>query len=137
MHVFPQFLVDVHRLLIGALLAITNFANSNKLNFHRPKALCLELSDLCEQSVGGTTGAIYALFFSAAAISFTDRFDEKQLHSAICKGLWSIEYFGRARKGNRTMVDALCAAAEANPNEKWSEITKVQNCLIANNNRNL
>lgn len=49
----------------------------------RPKALCLELSDLCEQSVGGTTGAIYALFFSAAANAFTDRFDEKQLRLAI------------------------------------------------------
>jgi hypothetical protein len=52
---------------------------------------------LCEQSVGGTTGAIYALFFSAAANAFTDRFDEKHLRLAIKKGLSSIEYFGRAR----------------------------------------
>ncbi|KAI6189584.1 Bifunctional ATP-dependent dihydroxyacetone kinase/FAD-AMP lyase [Aphelenchoides bicaudatus] len=110
--------------LKNAGTTIINFANSGKLNFARPKALCLELSDLCEQAVGGTSGALYALFFSAASNAFGERFDEKQLRLAIKKGLWSIEYFGRARPGNRTMVDALCAASQANPNDKWSDIVK-------------
>lgn len=49
----------------------------------RPKALCLELSDLCEQAVGGTTGALYALFFGACANAFTDHFDDKHLRLAL------------------------------------------------------
>jgi hypothetical protein len=40
-------------------------------------------------------------------------------------GLSSIEYFGRAKPGSRTMVDALYVAAHANASQKWPDIVKV------------
>lgn len=67
----------------NAARAIIDFTNSGKLNFARPKALCLELSDLFEQAVGGTIGALYAVMLSGAANAFSNRFGDSQVRLAI------------------------------------------------------
>jgi hypothetical protein len=53
------------------------------LNFARPAALCLEISDLFEQCFGGNIGVLYAIFFRSCANAFHDNFDENRIRLAI------------------------------------------------------
>jgi dihydroxyacetone kinase len=82
--------------------------------------MCLQLSKICEHSVGGTSGAIYALFFGAASRAFDSDF---QLRKAIEEGLNAISYYGHAKPGDRTLVDPLDAAVKSN--SSWKELIEV------------
>jgi hypothetical protein len=80
---------------------------------------------LCEHSVGGTSGALYALFFGAGSRAFEDVFGDSSLRNAIAEGLHAISYYGHAKPGHRTLVDPLNAAATLASNASWPELIKV------------
>ncbi|KAK7862877.1 hypothetical protein R5R35_011590 [Gryllus longicercus] len=84
----------------------------------RPYALLESLSNIIEQSMGGTASALYSIFFAAAAKPFQklDESTEVNAHhwlQALEAGTRAVMRYGRAAKGDRTMVDPLVAAITA------------------------
>lgn len=118
---------------IKTVLAIIKAADSKRLAFNHPKTLCLQLSKLCEHSVGGTSGALYALFFGSGSRAFESNFDDSSLRKAIAEGLHAITYYGHAKVGHRTLVDPLNTAAESASDSSWQDLIKV---CIENKNFN-
>lgn len=104
--------------------AILKAVDSKRLAFSYPKSLCLQLSRICEHSVGGTSGALYALLFGAGSRAFESEFDDQALRRAIAEGLHSVIYYGHAKPGHRTLVDPLYTAAKS-ISSSWEELVKV------------
>ncbi|XP_072032070.1 triokinase/FMN cyclase-like [Amphiura filiformis] len=75
--------------------------------------LALKLSAFAEQNMGGSSGALYCLFFSAAAHAAT-AFETSTEHShwatLLQHGIYAISKYGGAEVGDRTMLDSLHAA---------------------------
>lgn len=55
------------------LLKIDAVIRETELNTSNPYSLLQQLSHFSETDVGGTTGAVYSIFFAAAACAFTVR----------------------------------------------------------------
>ena len=62
--------------------------------------------------MGGSSGAMYSLFFESAAVECekAEVIDAELLGKAFGLGLDAIMKYGRAKPGDRTMVDALYPA---------------------------
>lgn len=72
------------------------------------RAIALELS----QTMGGSSGVLLAIFFSAAGDASASG---KGAVEALKAGLDRVQQVGGARPGDRTMIDALLPALEALP----------------------
>jgi dihydroxyacetone kinase len=73
-----------------------------------PAALCGAISQTLSQSMGGSSGVLLAIFFSAAAESAGEG-----VPAALRAGLARMQEVGGARPGDRTMIDALAPALDA------------------------
>ncbi|WP_457649570.1 dihydroxyacetone kinase subunit DhaK [Profundibacter sp.] len=73
------------------------------------RAIALELS----QTMGGSSGVLLAIFFSAAGDAASSG---KNHVEALKAGLARVQEVGGAHLGDRTMIDALAPALEALPN---------------------
>ncbi|CAL2043510.1 unnamed protein product [Caenorhabditis brenneri] len=82
------------------------------LNLEHPETLLKQLSLIFEQTVGGTSGALYALMLSAASQEFNKKVDSSSILKALEKGNQAVQKYGGARVGDRTMVDSLDAMVE-------------------------
>jgi dihydroxyacetone kinase len=70
------------------------------------------IASIVEQSMGGTSGAIYAIFFNAVSGSLRDQKSagtslSKSLAEALRYGLTELCRYTGAREGHRTLMDAL------------------------------
>uniref|UniRef100_A0A673HNX2 Triokinase/FMN cyclase n=1 Tax=Sinocyclocheilus rhinocerous TaxID=307959 RepID=A0A673HNX2_9TELE len=74
--------------------------------------LLAELALLVQQSMGGTSGALYCLFLSAAAPHLKQNCDGAAWAKALHAGTEAMKRYGGAEPGDRTMLDALCPAVE-------------------------
>ncbi|VDM44462.1 unnamed protein product [Toxocara canis] len=83
---------------------------SEKLCCSWPQTAFLQLSEIFEDDVGGTTGALYALMFSAASQRFGFSAAGEDWHAALRGGLQAIMRYGHAQPGDRSMVDPLNSA---------------------------
>lgn len=83
-----------------------------ELDLEHPETLLKQLSLIFEQTVGGTSGALYALMFSAASQEFNEKVDSDTILKALEKGNQAVQKYGGARVGDRTMVDSLDAMVE-------------------------
>jgi len=63
-----------------------------------------------QESMGGTSGVLLEIFFTAAARSIAQG---KALPAALLAGVDAIEFYGGASVGSRTMIDALRPAVAA------------------------
>uniref|UniRef100_A0A914HZV0 Triokinase/FMN cyclase n=1 Tax=Globodera rostochiensis TaxID=31243 RepID=A0A914HZV0_GLORO len=106
-----------------AAIAILKTMVEGALAFKHPKSLFLQLSKLIESSVGGTSGALYALMLNAAAGAFERPLSSEVIKNALGFALKSVEYYAGAKPGHRTLVDPLNAAANY-PGENWNDISK-------------
>ncbi|TIA74467.1 hypothetical protein E3P92_01236 [Wallemia ichthyophaga] len=71
----------------------------------------LEVSEVAETDMGGTSGALYSIFFSALAGAVREHETEVQL---ACKGALETLYkYTRARPPSRTLIDPLHAFIDA------------------------
>ncbi|TAZ81242.1 DAK2 domain-containing protein, partial [Rhizobium ruizarguesonis] len=61
-------------------------------------------------SMGGSSGVLLSIFFTAAAKAMTDKAD---ISAALLAGLDRMTFYGGAAVGDRTMVDALSPALQA------------------------
>lgn len=96
-------LAGAARALVGAL---------DTLPFNDLPALYLAISRTLSQAMGGSSGVLLAIFFSAAAEATSEGAIGPD---ALRAGLRRMQEIGGARLGDRTLVDALSPALEALP----------------------
>ncbi|KAG5318886.1 TKFC cyclase, partial [Pseudoatta argentina] len=88
--------------------------NLENLSLSHPAALLLEIANIAEECMGGTSGALYCLFFTTGAKMLASFKQEKDMRNvwfcAFRSGLNCLEKYGRAKVGDRTMIDTMYAA---------------------------
>ncbi|XP_066537695.1 triokinase/FMN cyclase isoform X2 [Hoplias malabaricus] len=77
-----------------------------------PYLLLTALAGLVEEKMGGSSGALYSLFLTAAAPHLREHFDGAHWAKAMNAGTEAMKRYGGAEPGDRTMLDALCPAIE-------------------------
>ncbi|XP_076647355.1 triokinase/FMN cyclase [Halictus rubicundus] len=94
-----------------------------------PSSVFSELAHIAEEQMGGTSGALYCLLFTSFATELASA-QEKEgwpliSARALRSGLCCLIKYGKAKPGDRSMVDvinALCEAFEKTLNNKTSDI---------------
>ncbi|XP_023201460.1 triokinase/FMN cyclase isoform X2 [Xiphophorus maculatus] len=78
-----------------------------------PGQLLSVLAGLVEEKMGGSSGALYSLFLTAAAGHVTEgKTNGAAWAAAVHAGTQAMRRYGGADPGDRTMLDALCPAAD-------------------------
>uniref|UniRef100_G3TIM3 Triokinase/FMN cyclase n=1 Tax=Loxodonta africana TaxID=9785 RepID=G3TIM3_LOXAF len=77
-----------------------------------PAQLLSRLSVLLLEQMGGSSGALYGLFLTAAAQPLKAKTDLPAWSAAMDAGLEAMQKYGKAAPGDRTMLDALWAAGQ-------------------------
>ena len=97
--------------------AIISAIQANAVEFDCPARACLQLADAIAGSVGGTSGALYRIFFTAAGRAFSGDSGElasvQHYANALTAGADALGKHGGAGIGDRSMMDALIPAAKA------------------------
>ena len=78
-----------------------------RVNVGTPSQLLLDLASSVEQSMGGSSGGLYSLFFAAASTPLIAATDAQAWCDALGAGIQAISKYGHASPGDRTMLDAL------------------------------
>ncbi|KAL3791220.1 hypothetical protein ACHAWO_013342 [Cyclotella atomus] len=88
---------------------------SKNLALDHPSMLFSDLADAVSKSMGGTSGILLELMFRKASTTCTsgDSLSSKKLTEAFKAGIEAVSFYGGAREGSRTMLDALSPAAAA------------------------
>lgn len=93
------------RFAIGIQENMANFP------FTYPCLLLMKIADIAEENMGGSSGALYCLFFTTAAKELTYFKQHETMAStwsrAFRSGLDCMIKYGKAKSGDRTMLDAL------------------------------
>ncbi|XP_058818957.1 PTS-dependent dihydroxyacetone kinase 1, dihydroxyacetone-binding subunit DhaK-like [Topomyia yanbarensis] len=93
--------------------AILEQLNAGKLDLAHPRHLLQQISIILQQDMGGSSGALYSLFFQGASTVFTYPAEGNQTVSiahwsrALCAGIDTIVKYALTEIGDRTMLDAL------------------------------
>ncbi|MBN3295994.1 TKFC cyclase, partial [Amia calva] len=77
-----------------------------------PGQLLSSLAGLVQERMGGSSGALYSLFLTAAAVPLRGHNDAGAWADAMHAGTEAMKRYGGAEPGDRTMLDALCPAVE-------------------------
>ncbi|XP_068164186.1 triokinase/FMN cyclase isoform X2 [Antennarius striatus] len=78
-----------------------------------PGKLLSVLAGLVQEKMGGSSGALYSLFLTAAAGHMPEgRSDAASWANAMHAGTQAMKRYGGADTGDRTMLDALCPAVD-------------------------
>jgi len=85
-------------------------ARLDTLPLDRPAATLASLGDILGTSMGGSSGVLLSIFFTAAAKAMADK---AEFAAALLAGLDRMTFYGGAGVGDRTMVDALSPALQA------------------------
>ncbi|XP_026575891.1 triokinase/FMN cyclase isoform X2 [Pseudonaja textilis] len=94
-----------------AAIAIQNWLDAKPLP-QRPSQLFSSLAKLLLEKMGGSSGALYGLFLTAAAQPLQTDDDLAAWSLAMDAGIEAIMRYGGAVPGDRTMLDSLWAAAK-------------------------
>jgi len=84
-------------------------AASDQLPFADSEQLCLAVAKILEQAMGGSSGILLSVFFSATATALAAN---KTPLMALQAGLGSMMEIGGAKLGDRTVIDALAPALD-------------------------
>lgn len=96
---------------------------TNKIRTDSIFAFLMQLSDLAQRDMGGTSGGLYSVFFAAAASKVKKDCSLESIGKAFQSGVEAIEYYGGAKLGDRTMLDALIPCLTCfKSNSKLSDI---------------
>ncbi|KAM5247277.1 triokinase/FMN cyclase [Ctenodactylus gundi] len=77
-----------------------------------PAPLLARLSVLLLDRMGGSSGALYGLFLTAAAQALKAQTDLPAWSAAMDAGLEAMQKYGKAAPGDRTMLDSLWAVGQ-------------------------
>lgn len=102
---------------LGASLArgATAVLNLPDRSYESPEALLRSMSGAIRRAIGGSSGPFYAvgLIRAAMALRGSDRPGAAEWQAALAAGIAGIAALGGAKRGDRTMLDALVPALEA------------------------
>ncbi|KAK7103123.1 triokinase/FMN cyclase-like [Littorina saxatilis] len=76
-----------------------------------PSECAVALSAIAENIMGGSSGALYSLFLTAAAVPLRSGVGASDWAKALQAGITAVMRYGGAEPGHRTMLDPLHAAA--------------------------
>lgn len=81
----------------------------NSLKLGNPHAFLSSLSDILMKSMGGSSGALFSIFFQCASNAFTcnNKYSITNWREALLFGMKGIMEYGKAEIGNRTLLDSL------------------------------
>ncbi|XP_011705072.1 PREDICTED: bifunctional ATP-dependent dihydroxyacetone kinase/FAD-AMP lyase (cyclizing)-like isoform X2 [Wasmannia auropunctata] len=110
-------------------------SNLDNLSLSHPAALLSEIANIAEECMGGTSGALYCLFFTTGAkmlASFKQEEDMRRVwFDAFRSGLNCLEKYGKAKVGDRTMIDTMYPAyktyeqlLKASPSDFYNRIAE-------------
>ncbi|WP_087002167.1 dihydroxyacetone kinase subunit DhaK [Rhizobium sullae] len=85
-------------------------ARIDMLPLKEPAATLASVGDILSISMGGSSGVLLSIFFTAAAKAMAEKAD---IAAALLAGLDRMTFYGGAEIGDRTMVDALAPALAA------------------------
>lgn len=113
-------------------LANINIALNDGFNESRdhhimlPSTVFRLAADAAERGMGGTSGAIYAIFLNAVSNALvntaaSDKQSPDAIRSALKSGLEELYKYTLARKGHRTLMDALIPFVESIQNQNLRE----------------
>lgn len=89
-------------------MSIGILSNLDNLSLSHPATLLSEIADVAEERMGGTSGALYCLFFTTGAKTLVSLKQEEDMRRvwfhAFHSGLNCLEKYGKAKVGDRTMV---------------------------------
>jgi ATP-dependent dihydroxyacetone kinase len=85
-------------------------AHLGKMPLAKHDAFFAAASDLFSRSMGGSSGVLMAIFFAAAGVKSSAH---GAWHDALGAGLEKMKAYGGAKRGDRTMIDALEPAIAA------------------------
>ncbi|GFN97061.1 bifunctional ATP-dependent dihydroxyacetone kinase/fad-amp lyase (cyclizing) [Plakobranchus ocellatus] len=105
-----------------AILEKLGPASAPTLPVECPHSLALNLGQITETVMGGSSGALYSLFFTGAAQELKTA-SKESLCLALQTGLLAIMKYGGAKPGYRTMIDPLNAAIESMTHPKNSALS--------------
>src|ERR1041384_3785478 len=83
---------------------------ASALPLAHPDQLCLAIGELLGKAVGGSSGVLMSIFFTAAG---TELARSKSWRIAFEKGIAAVQHYGGVKTGDRTMLDALVPAVDA------------------------
>ena len=79
-----------------------------------PAATCRRIGDLLSASMGGSSGVLLSIFFTAVGQKLGEKLDGgASVPDALDEGLSRIRFYGGASPGDRTLIDALAPAIAA------------------------
>lgn len=78
----------------------------------QPAQLFTTLGKLIQEKMGGSSGALYSLFLTAAAQPLHVSSEPSAWAAAMNAGIEAMKKYGGAEPGDRTMLDSLCPAAQ-------------------------
>ncbi|OCJ08129.1 dihydroxyacetone kinase [Rhizobium sp. AC44/96] len=85
-------------------------ARMDRLPLNQPASTLAAIGDTLGTSMGGSSGVLMSIFFTAAAKAMAEKQD---IAAALLAGLDRMTFYGGAGIGDRTMVDALAPALKA------------------------
>ncbi len=89
---------------------IAKLLSEKKLPLKEPAALLLLAGERLATVMGGSSGVLMSIFFTAAGQKLTE---DATLADALLAGLAQMKHYGGADLGDRTLIDALQPALEA------------------------
>ncbi|XP_076626075.1 triokinase/FMN cyclase isoform X1 [Colletes latitarsis] len=94
-----------------------------------PSSVFSELAHVAEEQMGGTSGALYCLFFTSIAAELALAQPEEGwlyiLARALRSGLNCLIKYGKAKPGDRSMIDVLNAVCETYENVLSNELVEI------------
>lgn len=91
--------------------ALLNDLNCEKLKVDNPQEMLLNISECLMTSMGGTSGAIFSIFFQCVSKAFVDNNcnSVENWIKGITLGINGIMHHGKSNVGDRTLLDSLHA----------------------------
>ncbi|XP_046567393.1 LOW QUALITY PROTEIN: triokinase/FMN cyclase-like [Haliotis rubra] len=94
-----------------AILSKLGTKDNPGLPVRNPSSLALSLANIVETDMGGSSGALYSLFLTAAAKCLKTSAGAAAWSTALHQGIQAVTRYGGAEPGDRTMLDALYPAS--------------------------
>lgn len=110
-------------------LAVDILQNLDRFHMSHPSSVFTELAHIAEEQMGGTSGALYCLLFTSIATELTSnqQYDDwiRSWAQALRVGLNCLIKYGKAKPGDRSMIDVISAVCEKYENMLNKPITEI------------
>ena len=90
--------------------AIVAAMDNERLSSGDDARMCHEIGDLLALHMGGSSGVLLSILFTAAGAALAAG---RAWPAALAAGVARMQYYGGAKRGDRTLLDSLCPAIDA------------------------